>query len=418
MKGKTARNHRGMLLPLLVLALLLLLPGCGRTASDGDEGALNDASRDAAASETEDETGTDAEEDGESLSEEDTEPAGETPEEDAETPEEPADEPEETVAYTVIDLTWDSVYGYETTATPDSLELVLDGTLDDGTYVCISGSDVSVTDPEGNPVTEGLDNYARVFCSTGHMGIIIYRTDGRYSLAVQPSQIEEENVMFAFNVEGLTATVSGSDSGYYTTDNGVGLVRWYTGVWTWSPFDIDHGKLAEYTIPDVLQKWYDSQTEEAGGQEETEETASQEESMSLEDRIQEIRDVYYETRENLDSYLKDDQGDCVYYFDSTGDLRLMTTTPHYYDDLELDMGGYESYTAEYYYEDLTPKFVFVYSGDEEYRFYMDGNFCYRYIDSDGVIYDFPEGTSGEKAAGDVGSFCSLAYMELHWLGLI
>ncbi len=417
MKRQCAPQRRGIFLLLLVLALLLGLVGCssGSKAKDAeDDISISDASQDDAASEAEDEDETDTENPSETPSEADTESSGETPEEGAEEPDESVDESGEALAPTVIDLTWDSVFGYETTATTDSLELCLDGTLDDGTYVVVSGSSVRVTDPEGNPVTEGLDDYAQVSCSTGHMVITLYRNDGRFSLSIEPSQIEEGNIMFGFNVEGLTATVSGSDSGYFTTDEG--LLRWYTGIWAWAPFDIDHGKLAEYTIPDVLQDWYDSQAEEdSQAQEDTEESTSQEETMSLEDRIQEIRDVYYETRENLDSYLEDDQGDCVYYFAGTGDLRLMLTAPYFYDD--QDMGGYEGYSAEFYYDDLVLKFVFVYNGDEQYRFYMDSVLCYRFIDSDGTIYDFPEGTNAENAVGAVGRFCSMGYIEPHWLGL-
>ena len=51
----------------------------------------------------------------------------------------------------------------------------------------------------------------------------------------------------------------------------------------------------------------------------------------------------------------------------------------------------QDYSAEFYYENNTLLFAFVYKGQEEYRFYMSPNDetkCIRYIGPDGNTQDF------------------------------
>ena len=53
----------------------------------------------------------------------------------------------------------------------------------------------------------------------------------------------------------------------------------------------------------------------------------------------------------------------------------------------------QDYSAEFYYENNTLLFAFVYKGQEEYRFYMSPNDetkCIRYIGSDGNTQDFTQ----------------------------
>lgn len=43
--------------------------------------------------------------------------------------------------------------------------------------------------------------------------------------------------------------------------------------------------------------------------------------------------------------------------------------------------------------------------------------CLRYIDSDGTIYDYPDGVDAADIS-ELGYFCSYAYMEPHWGGFL
>ena len=63
--------------------------------------------------------------------------------------------------------------------------------------------------------------------------------------------------------------------------------------------------------------------------------------------------------------------------------------------------------------------MFVYGKGEEYRFYIaPGSYstCISYIGPDGVVQDFAEGVEATEIS-DLGYFCTLSMMELHWAGL-
>ena len=73
----------------------------------------------------------------------------------------------------------------------------------------------------------------------------------------------------------------------------------------------------------------------------------------------------------------------------------------------------------FYYENNTLLFAFVYKGQEEYRFYMSPNDetkCIRYIGSDGNTQDFETPVSSVGLGQGVGNLCEAGYMEPYWLG--
>ncbi len=326
--------------------------------------------------------------------------------------EEPAEEPEAAMR---IELNWEPIY-------EDGNEYILyvrlDGTLDDGTSVFTPQDSQEVTGPDG-------DLILRVTRETGYMLIELYRTDGRLDLDVDGAF--EGLDPFSGGGNGLvalcdlTVSVSGSDSGYFTTDEG--MYRSYTGVWFWGPFGIDHGRLCEYDTQWLEDGYAHLDPDYFGTGDDTEdasadETAQAEETQNrpLEDRIAYIRAVYNDTEGHLDeyeSYLTTDLISC--YFD--GDiLKKIVAQPGAYEDNEDCPPG--DYTASYYYDDdLTLLFVFVKDGAEEHRYYLDANTCYRYIDSDGITHDYPDGISTSDLDGP-SFFCNMGYLEPHWMNLI
>ena len=65
------------------------------------------------------------------------------------------------------------------------------------------------------------------------------------------------------------------------------------------------------------------------------------------------------------------------------------------------------------------KGVFLYNGGEEHRIYLDKNDpmrCVRYIDADGMIYDYPAEEEGNENFLTE-QYSVLAMQELHWAGI-
>lgn len=139
---------------------------------------------------------------------------------------------------------------------------------------------------------------------------------------------------------------------------------------------------------------------------------------SLEEKIQHIRDVYYSTQENLELFRADriQEGLEIYYDeDSLKKIVSINGTCNNSDYLLP-----EGYSAEFYYENNTLVFVFVYQGSEEYRYYIDSedeNKCIRYIGPDGIVQDFEEPVFFVEYFGEMGKFCEAGSSEPYWLGL-
>lgn len=143
----------------------------------------------------------------------------------------------------------------------------------------------------------------------------------------------------------------------------------------------------------------------------TEVAEDSEEFDTVEERVAEIRKLYYAIQKNLTNYTKEDGGsDTFRYLDENGNIVKITATKNSYYDFESE------YNTEYYYKDDAVFFVFLYNETEEHRIYLnekDPYLCIRYIDAAGTIYDHP---AGEVAFEHplVEQYVGLAMQEIHW----
>lgn len=115
--------------------------------------------------------------------------------------------------------------------------------------------------------------------------------------------------------------------------------------------------------------------------EKTTETTNDSESMSIEDKIDNIASNYNNIQDNLDSMDVDRYEEGKVYY-SEGSIKKMLL--YTYQDC---------YTMEAFYEDSMPNFIYLKDNDtdEEYRYYYDNEQLIRYIDSDGQATNYEDG---------------------------
>lgn len=139
--------------------------------------------------------------------------------------------------------------------------------------------------------------------------------------------------------------------------------------------------------------------------------------QTQEEMIQHIRDVYYDTQGKLNNYNKDESTSGLAIYTENGNLKKIVSQNGACSGNLSDLP--QDYSAEFYYENNTLLFAFVYKGQEEYRFYMSPNDetkCIRYIGSDGNTQDFEAPVSSAGLGQGVGNLCEAGYMEPYWLG--
>ena len=139
--------------------------------------------------------------------------------------------------------------------------------------------------------------------------------------------------------------------------------------------------------------------------------------QTQEEMIQHIRDVYYDTQGKLNNYNKDESTSGLAIYTENGNLKKIVSQNGACSGKLSDLP--QDYSAEFYYENNTLLFAFVYKGQEEYRFYMSPNDetkCIRYIGSDGNTQDFETPVSSVGLGQGVGNLCEAGYMEPYWLG--
>lgn len=137
-----------------------------------------------------------------------------------------------------------------------------------------------------------------------------------------------------------------------------------------------------------------------------------------EEKIQHIRDIYYDTQANLDYYrLDSSQPGMQIYYD--GDiLKKIVSVDGACSNEEYFLP--QGYSAEFFYDNNTFLFAFVYEGTEEYRFYADPDNemkCIRYIGPDGIVQDFESSVFSSEQFGEMGKFCEAGYTEPYWLSI-
>ena len=84
--------------------------------------------------------------------------------------------------------------------------------------------------------------------------------------------------------------------------------------------------------------------------------------------IQHIRDVYYDTQGKLNNYNKDESTSGLAIYTENGNLKKIVSQNGACSGNLSDLP--QDYSAEFYYENNTLLFAFVYKGQEEYRFQM------------------------------------------------
>lgn len=165
--------------------------------------------------------------------------------------------------------------------------------------------------------------------------------------------------------------------------------------------DINH--VYTYRGKEISKEEYDRIFGEIFG---TENTEVANEKNDIESDIQNIREIYdsiQAMQENSSLYSSEINGyagDGRVYRDQNGRYKKITVQKGFY--YSSDIGeALPNYSAEYYYgyntcEELA--FVFVYDGNEEYRYYLEDGKCIRYIDADGTVTDYPNGAESGTIA--------------------
>lgn len=141
---------------------------------------------------------------------------------------------------------------------------------------------------------------------------------------------------------------------------------------------------------------------------------NQEQSQSVDERIKEIRQLYNTIQDNLSKYTKEDGGaDTTRYWDKNNNIKKITASTNSYDHFD------NKYNIEYFYEDNTVFFIYLYNKKEEHRIYLakDNGFeCVRYIDAKGNVSDY-QGGKDVTELPLVEQYCVLAMQELEWAGI-
>lgn len=130
-----------------------------------------------------------------------------------------------------------------------------------------------------------------------------------------------------------------------------------------------------------------------------------------EEKIENIKAEYDKIENALDGMRTQETGGTTRYIDETERIRKIIAPAGVYDNSNTPIVA--QYKAEFSYKDDELIFAYVTNGEEEYRFYMDGYSCLRYIDADGNVQDYEDGVDASDIS-DVGVFCTLGMLELHW----
>lgn len=155
--------------------------------------------------------------------------------------EEDSDEPEEPDPAVKIQVSWDGQKfdGSELV----NLKLILQGTMDDGTEVCLSEDSPQIFDANDQLVAD----YSKTVTEDGgEITISIYDTsayfelsgeDGDYTPDAQNNEIIQAN--------GVASVTDVNEKTYeYSSESG--MCRAYTGFWFWGICNLDHGEICEY----------------------------------------------------------------------------------------------------------------------------------------------------------------------------
>lgn len=130
--------------------------------------------------------------------------------------------------------------------------------------------------------------------------------------------------------------------------------------------------------------------------------------LSLDAKIEYIRDWYYDTQDSLSSLSVLDRGNGqTAYYDGEDCVRV-TLQPGSLDPNLYP--GADRLTCEYYYHNGLLYFAFFHYYEEEYRYYVEYQngslYCLRYIDADGISWDQSEQTLLSDIRAETAALCS------------
>lgn len=132
--------------------------------------------------------------------------------------------------------------------------------------------------------------------------------------------------------------------------------------------------------------------------------------VDLEQIISEIRDICWGTDGALSSMEAYDAGNGItQYIDDMEKIRMITVQPGSYVDQDYSIRN----SKVWYFYDTSGEhektcFVSIESENgDKYKFYLKDSVCYRYIDGDGAIHDYKNGTDPETISS-YGDFCRKA----------
>ena len=186
----------------------------------------------------------------------------------------------------------------------------------------------------------------------------------------------------------------------------------------WKKYEEQEAKESETNTTNTSKDGSSNTGQDAGSETQTNQTTSTWDAtgQTQDEMIQHIRNVYYDTQAKLNHYSTDGSQSSLTIYTENNNLKKIVSQNGV---CSGDISGLpQDYSAEFYYENNTLLFAFVYKGQEEYRFYMSPNDetkCIRYIGPDGAVQDFETPVAFTSLGNGIGEFCEAGYMEPYWL---
>ncbi len=320
--------------------------------------------------------------------------------EEPEEPKKPGKKEKEENQFEIV-IEWDGKYPNDNNLI--DLDVILSGTLEGGKEIVLDDATSSVYDSDGKLV----GTIKKVIVNNkGTITINLYNSNGTFALEGYDGRFNPQLWDNEVSISNAKATVMKNEKQEKELEVLSGLCRNGKGYDFWGICGIKDGELTAYNGSWATKEWKISENEGeiTPGLSLTE--------ADIEARVKRIREVYYGIQNNISAYEKRDGGSGTERYVKNGQICKIVAKAGAYADQ-----GYDSkYTAQYYYDNEQLAFVFVYSGGEEHRFYMDatnGWKVVRYIDPSGVTHNYTEGAEATEIS-NVGYFCNFAMQELAW----
>ena len=316
------------------------------------------------------------------------------------TPVNKQEEKEEENQFEIV-IEWDGKYPNDNSLI--DLEVIFSGTLKDGTKIALDAEDNLAYDSDGKLVA----TVKKVIVNNkGTITIHLYDSNGTFALEAYDGRFNPQMWDNEISVSNGKAIVTKNEKEEKELEALSGLRRSNAGYDFWGICGIKDGELTAYNGSWATTEW---QVSGGGGEISLGLSLSE---ADIDARVTRIREVYYGIQNNISAYKKEDGGSGTVRYLKDGLICKIEVKAGTY----VDQGYDSKYKAQYYYDNEQLAFVFVYSGNEEHRFYMDatnGWKVVRYIDSSGVTHNYTEGAEATEISS-VGYFCNFAMQEIAW----